>query len=1115
MGERFTGSGAMAVSWVRATVLDVTPDPLLDPAQRAFVELAVETSGTLVGAPGTGKTTAIVARAARLIGEGLLEPDEILVLTPTRQTATVLRDRFGRLLDVATPGPLARSVASFAFQLVRAAAVAADQAPPQLLTAGDQDRIVAELLTGDAEDAAAGRDRWPETLGATLRGSRQFRAELRALSAECSERAIPPHELAAVGAAYRRPAWVAAASFLREYGDVLGSMRAAHRDPAELVHEAAGLLGAAPRGAEGERLLGPPARLRVVIIDDAQELTPGGVSLVRAFRARGVAVMAVGDPDIGSGAFRGASAALFRELGELLGETWVLDEPHRATASLTRLARSVTEAIGAGGTVVHRRPPGQPVPDDGSLVCHVAASPFEEIDRIARIVREWHVVQGIPWGSIAVIAHDTRQVADLEVELAAREVPTRAGALSRPLGGEAVVRELVEFAALGIAPVEQRTYEQLTAALLSPYGGLDAVSLRRLRARLRHAALRQAGEHDAGPARPARELLCEAMAHPAELALLDTPEARAAERVAATLARVHAEAARGDNAHRLLWTVWDRARDISGRRLSAVWSDVAASPGVFAAEANRSLDALVALFDAAKRFAERAPRESPVVFLRRILDSAVPEDILTAPDRAEAVAILTPASALGAEFDGVVIAGLQDGVWPNLRPRGGTLGAWRLADDVAAWRAGQSEPVTSAALDRRRDALHDELRLFVRAVSRARLRLAVTAVDDDDQGPSALLSFLPPPDDEDAARAEAQHPLTLRGLVAQHRRTLTTSSAPPARRQAAEQLAVLARESVPGAAPADWYGIATPTSTGPLRDPSRAPVPVSPSKLKAFSDCGLDWAIRALGGDTRSWSAGAGTILHAAMEEVPSGDLEQLRAIIDGRWGELDFEADWISRKERVWADLLAERLHRYLGTFHAHGGRTIGAEARFRLAVGMDAATGETPPVRVASPDAEPAEGRWAVLSGSIDRVEVYPSGRGEGLAPGEGEPGEERVIIVDLKTGRSEARVSDDKVGDDPQLAAYQLAWLEGLIPGAEGAANAGARLIVLSKTTQKEPHYRLARQAPMDEAARAGFLDQIAAAARGMAAERFAAPIDAHCATARFGVCGLHSVKAVSAS
>jgi superfamily I DNA/RNA helicase len=129
------------VSAARATVLDVTPALDLDPAQRAVVELPPEASGSVVGSPGTGKTATLAARVARLLGEGLVATDEVLVLTPTRQTATALRDRLGADLDLATPGPLARSVASFAFQLVRAAAVAASAAPPQLLTAGDQDPV--------------------------------------------------------------------------------------------------------------------------------------------------------------------------------------------------------------------------------------------------------------------------------------------------------------------------------------------------------------------------------------------------------------------------------------------------------------------------------------------------------------------------------------------------------------------------------------------------------------------------------------------------------------------------------------------------------------------------------------------------------------------------------------------------------------------------------------------------------------------------------------------------------------------------------------------------------------------------------------------------------------
>jgi superfamily I DNA/RNA helicase len=1071
----------------------------LDDAQRAVVEAGVEASGVVLGAPGTGKTEALVARVARLVSSGVAA-DTIVVLTPTRQTATALRDRLVAGLDVATPGPLARSIASFAFQVVRACAVSRGEPLPRLLTAGDQDRIIAELLQGDEEDAAAGDDRWPDALGAGVRASRVFRGEVRAFSALCADLGIDPDELGRLGQAVDRPVWSAAASFFRDYRYALSRLRPAHREPAELVREAARLLtDAAPHE------LGAAGGIRVVLVDDAQELTRAGLALLAALRDRGAAVVAFGDPDIASGSFRGAGVDLFDSLVTSLGVMAVQDGAHRAAPSLTRLTRTVTQAIGAAGRVEHRRPPGPPTDDDaGAVRAILATSPFEEFDLIARTLREWHVMDDVPWDDLAVIAHDTRQVARLEAELASREVPTRAASVPRPLGAEPVVRDLVGIIDLALLPPHERDPDAVADALLTPFGGFDPVALRRLRARLRTAEVADGG------GRSARVLLAEALAHPAQLALLDAPEARRAEKFAHTIAKIHGEAERGATIHELLWIAWDR----SG--LERAWSRDARGSGPHAEEATRALDALVALFGAAKRAVERTAEGSvsdgPARFVRDILGTEIPEDLLTAPERPGAVTLLTPAAALGAQFRGVVVAGVQDGVWPNTRLRGGLLDAWRLADDLAAWRSGR-QAAAPDVLDRRRAVLHEELRLFVRAISRARSHLVVTAVDDDDHGPSALLSYLPEPERGD--EVGAGHPLTLRGLVARHRRTLTTMTTDAAARvDAVGQLALLADANVPGARPVQWYGIAPLSTDAPLHDLTRAPVRVSPSRLEGFEKCGLDWAIRALGGDTRSFSSGLGTILHAAMEEVPGGEKEELERIVDERWGELEFEAPWLERQERVWAGRLVERLARYLERFHREAGEAVGAETRFRLAVELPEDLDAEPRI-VPLPEGEPSglPSTYAVLSGSIDRVEVYPAGKGEGV-PVDEHGGRPRVVVVDLKTGRSETRVSADKVREDAQLAAYQLAVLAGLVPGVTDADNAGARLLVLSKTL-KNTHYRIAHQPPMTAEDRAAFLRRVADDARGMASSAFVANIDTHCADDRFAVCRVHTVKAVSAS
>ncbi len=1081
----------------------------VDASHREITALAPTASGVVIGAPGTGKTEALIARVAALVDSGI-DPDQILVLTPTRQTATVLRDRLAVVVDTATRGAMARSIAAFSFQVVRAAAGATGEPSPHLLTAGDQDAIIGDLLAGDAEDEAAGQGRWPASLPASVRGSRAFRGELRALFAECAELGVSAAELAEMGRARSRPEWVAAASFLREYRVILGELRSAHRDSAELLREAAVLVTAAdPALAEPVAAVVPDA---VVLIDDAQELTPAGVDLVAGLRRRGVAVMAFGDPDISAGAYRGATPHLFARLCTLLADrVHVLDTQHRGVPAITRLTRVVTEAIGAAGRVDHRRPPGPVVPGDVRTL--KAPSPLEEVDRIARALREWHVLDRVAWSRLAVIAHDTRQVAELEVELAAREVPTRAAGVQRPLGREQVVRDLVQIVRLGLTAPDEREPEHVTQALTSAFGGLDPVGMRRLRARLRHVELGEGGT------RPAAALLVEAFATPFELAMIGTPEAAAAERLATTLQRIADGARDGATVHELLWLVWDRSRDGRGRRLADSWRALAAGDGPAAAEASRSLDALVALFASAKREVERAAEDGASAdvtsrFLRRVLDADVPDDTLSAPENPDTVTILTPAAALGTEFECVVIAGVQDGIWPNLRLRGGLLQTWRLPDELDAWRAGAEPPAELRPTDRRRDALHDELRLFARSVSRARSALLVTAVDDDDLGPSPLFSLLPEPDDDTPA---AEHPLTLRGLVARHRRTLTTAGAPETRAHAAGQLAVLAREGVPGADPRRWYGALPPSTHAPLRDPERAPVPVSPSKLTTFTECPLDWAIRALGGDTRSRSAGVGTILHAAMEEVPSGDRDALQAVVDARWGELEFEAAWIDRKERAWASLLVDRLHEYLARVGREGGRTIGAETPFRIAITLDAdgaSAGDASPAVTVIREGESApEGPTALVSGVIDRIEAYPDGGGEQIPPGAA-PGGQRVVVVDLKTGRSEVRVSDAKVVDDPQLSAYQLALLEGGVEGISPQDVAGARLVVLSKTIKAQPHYRLARQETMTPEDRRAFLARIVEAAHGMSSESFDAHLDTHCLTARFAVCPVHTVKAVSA-
>ncbi|MGP3536139.1 ATP-dependent helicase [Microbacterium sp. RD1] len=1033
-------------------------DTDLDAVQRRVAAFPVDASGVVVGAPGSGKTASLVARVRRLVASGA-DPDTLLVLTPTRAGATAMRDPLGLAVARATAGPLARSLASFAYHLVRGAEVHAGGEPPQLLTGADEDQIVQDLLAGDAEDEAAGLVRWPEDLGPGIRATRGFRSEVRAFLAECTTLGIGADALDRLAAQRGVPVWHALAAFQRDYAQVRSDMRGAHRDAAGLVREAIEILTAAPAGAA---VLGRFAGLRAILVDDAQELTAGGVELLRACRARGIGVVAWGDPDVGSGTFRGATPDNFARLAGDLGDITVLDTAHRGTPVLVDLVRSVTSRIGAAGVVAHRRPPSGADPD-GSVRTYLVRSPAEEFDALARMLRERHVLDGVPWRECAIIAHDSRQVAALEAELAARDVPSRASGSGPALGSQRPVRDLLDVVELALLDPADWTAEMVSDALLGVFGGLDPVELRRLRMLLRSAEVSAGGE------RTPAEMLVSGMRHPIEFEMLDTREARGAARFAGTLAALREQLTEQATAHELMWTVWER----SG--LQPPWREAAAANGPLAAQAGRDLDAVVALFQAAKRFGERQPGEPAATFVRAVRDSDVAEDRLDDPARVDAVHVLTPAAAAGRSFDTVLIAGLQDGVWPNTRLRGSMLQTWRLADAVLRPDAPDADTG-----DRRRQALHDELRLFARSLSRARSRVIVTAVDDDNTGPSVLFEMLPAPE---PVSALPEHPLSLRGLVAQHRRTLTAPRAAVAeRRHAAAQLALLAAADVPGADPTQWYGMLAPTSTAPLRDLDREAVRVSPSRLHALEECQLDWVIADLGGDRQSTTAGIGTVLHAALESVDSGDEEALWAAVESRWSELEFEAAWRERAERVRARDLVRRLALYLRRFEAEGGKLVAAERHFEV------------PIPVSD-----AGAHGAVLSGDIDRVEVAADGS---------------VFIVDLKTGKSEPQTAA-KVADHPQLAAYQLAHEAGAIEAVAGMPAGGAKLLVL-RPTAATADYVTPTQPPFDDEQRAAFVSRIDAAVTVMRGTSFAAAYEEHCRDEySYGLCRIHTISAVSAS
>ena len=1005
--------------------------PRLDTDQRRVVELADDASAAVIGAPGSGKTATLVELVAERVRRPGWSPEHVLVLASSRATATALRDRLAVRVAAPTDGPLARSAASLAFEIASASAVAGGHEPPRLITGGEQDADIAQLLAGHVDEGTG--PAWPAPLDARVRALRGFRTELRELYSRVIDRDVPFDDLRRLAEERGHPEWRAAADFFDDYTRVGLFTRPGQFDSSELVRLAVTAIDA---GDLSDRVSG----IRLIVVDDFPEVTESSLALLRAFARRGVAVVAFGDPDVAANAFRGGEPDALGRFATVLGlpaaRTIHLGAVHRGRVELRDLVVAVTSRVGAAAAGPQRAArmaadadPAHGLPSESvppALARIEATTPARQWAAVARELRERHLLSGVPWTDLCVVVRSNAQVPEAARALTLAEVPTRIAVGGRPVREDRAARALLTMVDVGMSR-SPLTSEIATELLLGPFGGLDRLGLRRLRLALR------AEEVAGGGIRSADELVVEALAAPGRLVTIDHRVARTAGRMADTLAAVEVLAGRSGSIEELLWLAWER----SGR--GPAWRELALSSGILATEANRDLDGIVALFTAAKRFAERRPDAPAGLFLDEVLDAEVPEDTLSPQSHGDAVLVATPSGTVGLEFDTVVVAGLQDGVWPNRRPRGSLLAPDEFVRAVSG--------IDSSSIDERRLVLDDELRMFALAVSRASTRVVLAAVANDDEARSVFFSLLPP--DAPLLDSATAVPLSLRATTGRLRRRLTDPRADPATRDAAAAtLARLAQEDVPGADTRDWHGLVPASSTGPLFD--GVPVPISPSRLERFEESPLDWFVETVGGSSPTVSMNVGTLVHWAMETAGATTVESLWRAVETRWTELAFDSPWLAEHQRRAARALVGALAEYLADFEGCGHALVAAENRFRLEVGD------------------------AVVSGSIDRVERTADGR---------------VVIVDLKTGSPKTRQAE--IDEHPQLAAYQLAYSSGaidaLLADSGDHVAGGAKLLWVKKGVGGKA-YRESHQAPFDDERVAGFRARVADAAARMSAAEF---------------------------
>ena len=1040
-----TGRGALPMSGRRGGITGcssfVVPlpvaasAPVLDASQQAVVEHRGPVLRVL-GAPGTGPVHRR-RRGGRPAGRGAARraPTSASCSPPPGSPPPGCATR-------SPPGSAARRprrwrapTSRLGFGILREAAALAGDPAPRLLSGPEQDVILGELLAGHAAGESTPPP-WPESVHLAL-PTRTFRGELRDLLMRAVELGPRPRRP-------RRPRPRARPPRVGRRGPRAARVRRGH-GPVGAGRLRPGLDprrgGRPPRDRpRGPRTGCAPGCGSSSSTTPRSSRPPRSGSCGGRRPAGGVDLVLLGDPDAATQTFRGADPRLFVAAWPDAAHPCSSPRPTGAVAACSPRPVAWSPAT-SGWSVAPRTARSPHRPRGGAVEAHLLRTAAQEAGYVAGRLRAAHLLDGVPWSRMAVVVRGGGRTATLRRVLRGAGVPVDTATADLPVRDEAAVRPFLTLlrCALEVVrggraarPGRRRRRAHLAGRRCRCRAAAPAAALaaapraRRRRWPAERRAARRGGARSrsrstaSGPRRPRRG---------------GPPGARGRGRRPARR--------RGCRGRALADVERQRARRAVARR--GPGRRPGGRPG--RPRPRRRAGPLRRRRPLRRPAARRlAPPTSSTTCSART-SPATPSS--PGRRRASRSPCVTPAASAGREWDVVVVAGVQEGVWPDLRLRGSLLGSTDLVDLVTG-RAG--DPRAARAQVR-----HDETRLFHVAVTRARRRLVVTAVRSEDEQPSPFLDVVDPlpharPFTDVAAPADparAGRRAAPRGRRPRPRRPAVRRSPPWPRSPP---------QGVPGADPAQWWALRDVSDDRPRRAPG-ASVSVSPSTIDHFGRCRLQWVLRAAGGDGPSMGAqDVGTLVHEVAHDLGDTDAATYAAALEARWGRLGLAPGWLSRRDLAPGhgdDRPARPLRRRVRRRGVAQGGVARCASGWRSAV--------------------PSSGARSTGSRST------PDGR---------------VRVVDLKTG---PRQADRRRGAPARPARGLPARRRGRGPSPSTAtASGGAALLQLGRAADAERR-RLQVQRPLatddDPTWARDLVDEVA---EGMAGAVFSATPGAQCGT-----------------
>ena len=964
----------MAIAGIPEITLEKTAwpyieKPLFDSLQQEALD-HVEGSLLVTGNAGTGKTTVLAESVINKVLNGI-SSDKIIIFCFSRHSAREMRKYLARRLpDYSVPQ--VATFHSFTHSVMQAAynqgLVVENYAfsPLRLLSGPEQEVMINELIKGTIEDKSID---WPINLISALK-TKGFVRQVRNLLARMRSLGMDPDQLIDIGIKHENENWVALGHFAEMYLDNLDASETT--DYGELVHRVNLLL---KRLKSLDEL---NIKFTHFFVDEYQDIDPAQVRLLKSLVRPNKFLLATGNKSQSIYQFRGADFEAIDRFDKDFGESKKIElvNNHRQKQAI-KLRVNTYDSI-------------------NSQSFHIA----NEIRRFKQENPE------SKWSDVLIVVRNSNSIKSLNRALTNFAIPVSVQADDLPLSQDPAARVLLDClnisGQLALGNLDPSNSEVIRDLLKGPLINSSPFELRET-ARLLRKRSRENNEHPL----TSDHALYRAVIDPKNLLDIPSELSQGVRKLGAILFTARDLIKQKTRVEVVMWSIWNADISEVNKKIFDVldseykWSETlrtnALRGGIEGRKADKDLDSILALFDAASRDDERTLGTRGVLnFLSDLgMQAFQAETLAQKPIEDDRVQIVTAHRSKGLEARFVIIPDVQADVWPSARLRNNLLEVERLGFETVVRSPSRSEIIA------------EDIRLFEVAKSRSSQKLLVSAIKSefsDDGEPSALLTKLGGADINHVSGFPLKS-LSLNALVAEIRKAGQSEGADDDFKKAlAKRLHKLAntkdafgRDISQAADPQNWWATFKPSASEIKLTQDDQPVSLSGSGLATLRDCGLKWFLEKKAGANipRQNAASIGSIVHALAQGLSNGEIdpnfEALKEKLDLIWPQLSFDAPWIAN--RFYNEIL-EVVMNLLSWHLKRTDRTIvGSEVHFSLNVLVDDQN---------SKDS-------VKISGYIDRLESDIEDS-------------KQLHIIDFKN--SNVTLSKEQASEDPQLGVYRIA-------------------------------------------------------------------------------------------